>query len=136
MRNWILPAITSCTLASGCFVETDSPRRHPVEAAEGTVTVDWTVDGVKDPSECRQATVSEIDVVVQTPEGDVVGEYRQDCETFATSISLPPGDYTANAVLLDGAGTERTTSVDVDPFTVVGGTDLDVPIDFPASSFR
>ncbi len=33
-----------------------------------------------------------------------------------TAIALDPGDYTANAALVDGAGTERTTRVNINPF--------------------
>ena len=55
---------------------------------------------------------------------------------FATQILLPAGRYVASAVSLDGSGTDRTTAVEVDPFRVVVGTDLVVPIDFPARSFE
>ena len=37
--------------------------------------------------------------------------------------------------LVDGAGQSRTTTVSIAPFSVRGGTVIQVPIDFPASSF-
>jgi hypothetical protein len=57
------------------------------------------------------------------------------CDAFVTEISLPPTAYTAKAKLVDGAGNPRTTTIDVNPFTIVEGTTLRVPVEFPASSF-
>jgi hypothetical protein len=42
----------------------------------------------------------------------------------------------ADAVLVDARGAERTTVVDLQSFDTFGGDELDIPIDFPASSFR
>jgi hypothetical protein len=125
-------------LLPACTVETTSPPRHrvvPIDE-EGSVTLDWTIDGVKNPDSCMQSAVASIDVTVRTDAGDFVGEYQEACGAFATQIALPPGRYVASAVLIDAVGADRTTAVDVDPFRVVGGTDLVVPIDFPARSFE
>lgn len=124
-------------LVCGCSVQTEPhPHRAPaVVVTDGTLTVDWTVDGRTDPDECAQGDAASIDIVVQTIGGARVGEFEDDCEVFETSIDLAPGDYVANAVLLDADGRERTTAVDMEPFTIAGDDELVVPIDFPARSF-
>jgi hypothetical protein len=61
------------------------------------------------------------------------------CRSWLTArsrwIDLPPGEYVANAVLLGPDGRERTTEVDMEPFTIYGDDEFVVPIDFPARSF-
>jgi hypothetical protein len=121
-----------CTIAglaaSGCiFVSDDDPPR-------GTLVIDWTVDGTKDPAECRFSDSDQLDVVISTFSGAFVAEYQQDCEAFETSIRLPPGSYVSDAVLLDFAGFDRTTAV-TSSVEIFSGDVVVVPIDFPASSF-
>ncbi len=129
--------------ATGCSVSTD-PEPTPVVVAnppggstttvyDGTLIVDWTINGTKDPSQCQQGNAPTIDIVVSGSGG---GEFQQDCGAFATSITLPPGNYSASAVLLDEQGSDRTTVVDMDPFVIRGSDQLTIPIDFPADSFR
>jgi hypothetical protein len=114
---------------SGCIVATDH------SGPDGAFTVDWTVDGTTDPSQCRQGDATTFDLIVETRSGDFVDEYEADCEAFEISIDLPPGRYQASAVLLDSRGDERTTQVDLDPFTVFEADELIVDVDFPARSF-
>jgi hypothetical protein len=57
----------------------------------------------------------------------------QACEAFSTSIVLQPGTYAASAELTAG-GVARTTSVQIQPFTLFGNDELHIPIDFPANS--
>src|SRR2546430_13738694 len=115
-------------LFPACTVESSPPRRGVIIPEDGSVTIDWTIDGVKDPDSCVQSSAVSIDVVVHTDSGDFAGEFQQACDSFATQIPLPSGRYVASAVLLDGSGADRTTAVDVDPFRVVAGTDLSIPI--------
>lgn len=121
-------------LASSCSVETTSAA--PVVVSSGTLTLDWTINGTTDPDQCSQGAATSLDVTVDTIDGASAGEFQQACNAFATNIELPPGTYTADAVLLDSNGDDRTTAVHVDAFTIRSSEDLDVPIDFPARSFR
>jgi len=120
-------------LAAGC----GAPAQESYVVAEpgGTLVVDWTVDGVKDVSECDQGGAAVVDVTVQTASGGDVGEFQADCGAFSTSIDLPVGSYVATAVLVDGAGNQRTTPLDLNPFRIHGDDVLTTPIDFPADSF-
>jgi hypothetical protein len=134
MRSATLTAaFVALTGTSGCFVEADSDG--PVRA-RGELVVDWTIDGTKDPAQCAQGDVDVVDIILLTPGGAPLGEYQQDCAAFATSIRLDEGDYAADVVLLDPSGAERTTRISVRPFSIYGGDQLDIPVDFPASSFR
>lgn len=129
-------ALCGCLAVAGCTVETTSgPPPAPV-VVTGTVVLDWTINGSKDPDQCDQGAATTLDVLVHTTRGAFVGEFQEACSSFATSIELDPGSYVADAVLLDANGVERTTSVPIDPFTVQGADTLDLPIDFPARSFR
>jgi hypothetical protein len=133
--NKIALAVLALLLVPACFVESDHGHAAPPVVSDGTLTVDWTIDGNTDPAECMQGDAASIDIVVETLSGRRVDEFEDDCEAFETSVDLAPGDYVANAVLLDPDGQDRTTAVDMEPFTIYGDDELVVPVDFPARSF-
>jgi hypothetical protein len=122
--------MSSCLALSAC-----GTNNAVVVVANGTMIVDWTIAGTKDPSECAVTGATTIDITVTTTNRVFVGEFQQDCEAFATSISLAPGNYTATAVLLDLHGAARTTSVDIGAFSVLGDSQIVLPINFPQVSF-
>jgi hypothetical protein len=122
-------------LATGCTVQTSSAP-PPRGIDDGTLALDWSISGSKDPSVCSQSGAAAIDIKVYEAAGGFVGEYQQACSAFATSIQLPAGSYTADAVLIDGAGRPRTTTINVNPFTIHGSDQLDIPVDFPPGSFN
>jgi hypothetical protein len=118
--------------AEGCAVESVQPA--PVFLT-GRVTIDWTINGTVDPAQCAQGGATTFDVDFTDAVGRFAGQFQADCAAFATTIDLPPGSYTGSARLLDGAGNARTTQVDLRPFSIVDGTNLEVSVEFPASSF-
>jgi hypothetical protein len=119
---------------SGCFVSSPSSTSG-YTPSDGTLILDWSIDGTKDPNQCVQAQVDAIDITVFAT-GDHVGTaYTQHCETFATSIILTSGDYSADVVLVTAHGSPRTTTLAVHPFVILGNDELTIPIDFPADSF-
>jgi hypothetical protein len=121
---------------SGCMVEADDRGRYTDGAiGGGEAVVDWTINGDKNSSECRQSDAGSVVITVYSRGGRSLGDFEQDCEAFATSIPLPPGDYTAEATLLDYDGEDRTTSVEISPFSIYGNDSVALDIDFPASSF-
>lgn len=101
----------------------------------GTLVVDWTIELRKDPTDCRLAAADAIQIHVFFQGGADAGTYQQDCGVFATSIVLQPGSYSASAELITNAGQVRSTSVAIQPFSILGGDTLHIPIDFPADSF-
>ncbi len=127
----VAAAATSCTVTTS-----DDPvfRTSPTvpTVTQGTLRVDWTIDGVADPSRCTQSLAAAIEISV---DGPVPGTFQQTCETFATSITLEPGTYSGVAELVDGARQPRTTAVQIEPFTIRANEELRIPVDFPSSSF-
>jgi hypothetical protein len=104
-------------------------------APPSTLVVQWSLDEGADPNQCVATGSAAIEITVTDPNGQEVGTFQQDCQAFSTSITLPAGSYTANAILLDGGNQPRTTSVDIAPFVLNGNDQLTVNVDFPASSF-
>ena len=122
--------------SSACVVETHDPGPGAVVVHDsGSLIVDWTIDGAKSVDDCDLSGSATIDITVRASNGERAGEYQQACTAFATTISLAPGRYTAEAVLLDGAARDRTTPVQIRPFEIFGNDQLSIPIEFPASSF-
>jgi hypothetical protein len=136
LRAGALGALFVASLAStGCIVETGDSAPPPVVVVEpGRLTVRWMVDEAVDPNRCVLGRAAAI--AVSTIAGRTAGEFQAPCTAFATTISsLYPGDYVADALLLDSAGRPRTTAVEIRPFTVIDRTDLVIDVDFPADSF-
>lgn len=136
MKTTAATVASCCLLAASCSVETAPGPPPPPGVPVGTLTLDWTINGTKDPDQCSQGAAMAVDVTVHTVDGGFVGEFQEACDAFATSIDLAEGSYVADAVLVDARGTERTTAVPIQAFTIRGDDDLDIPIDFPARAFR
>lgn len=143
MRTLLTKTLTLASLAlatvaaTACTVTTsDDPiyTTNPTVpgATLGTLRVDWTIDGVADPTYCTQSLAAAIEITV---DGPAPGTFQQTCETFATSITLEPGSYSGVAELVDAARQPRTTAVQIDPFTIRANEELRIPIDFPGASF-
>lgn len=129
MLKRLFPLLAALTLP-GCFFVAESDD-HP--SSSGTLVVDWTIHGSKDPSLCALGQADSIDIIVDR--GDFSYEADEVCEAFRTSFRLEAGRYAGLALLLDRSGADRTTEVDLGGFTIYGGDVLTIPIDFPASSF-
>jgi hypothetical protein len=127
MLRRLFPLLAALSLP-GCFFVSEDHH-----SSSGTLVVDWTIHGSKDPALCSVSDTDSIDIVIDR--GDRVFEFTQDCRAFATSIDLAPDYYSGLAVLLDPTGADRTTEVDLGAFTIYGNDVLTIPIDFPASSF-
>jgi hypothetical protein len=128
-------AALAIALSTGCTVQTDSGPPPPVVAPAGNLILQWTLDEGTDPNVCIQSGASTLDVTITTTDSRIAGEFQAACTQFQTSISqLGPGSYVADAVLLDGSGAARTTTININPFTL-GASDLVITVDFPANSF-
>ncbi|MFO7181666.1 MAG: hypothetical protein DIU78_023490 [Pseudomonadota bacterium] len=134
MKSEFLVVLTLAALSPACVLDAD-PDPSVVVTSRSRLVVDWTIQGSADPDLCRVTDAKTLSVVVTTLSGRFVGDFRQSCAAFAAAIDLRPGDYLADAVLLDAFGDERTTPVLIDPFTLFGGDELVIYIDFPARSF-
>ena len=138
IRAGAVAALLLSSIASpGCIVEAGDTAPPPVVVVEpGRLTVRWMVDEAVDPNRCVLGRATSIDIAVSTATGRSAGEFQAPCTAFATTISsLYPGDYWADALLLDSAGRPRTTTIEISPFTVFERTELVIDVDFPADSF-
>jgi hypothetical protein len=120
------------TLLGACIVHTDGGA---FLVQNGTLLLDWTINGTKDTNQCIQGAVAVLRIDIYDARGGFVGEYDQDCQVFATTISLAPGRYSGNARLAGASGTPRTTDIQIVPWTIASGVTFSAALDFPASSF-
>jgi hypothetical protein len=140
----VCACLTIAASALGCSVSTNDPTPAPpaivVEPAPtlpltGTLVLSWTIDGLRDRNECFKSVAAEIEISVYDVNGAPAGTFVQQCEIFTTSIQLGAGSYSATALLVDGAGQARTTTLAIAPFTLQGNDTLDIQVDFPGNSF-
>ena len=125
----VLAGAAASSLLGGCVVDN---RSAP---PDGTLTVDWTIADARDPGDCSNYNASTLELSVTPVGGGNTETFDSSCADFLTRVSLPPGDYSATATLIDPSGRSKTTSIAIHAFTIDPATDLDIPIDFPTSSF-
>lgn len=104
------------------------------DVVDGTLVVDWTVEGSKAPSACRDTGADAISVVIVSGQGRGAVELVELCESFEARLALAPGSYFIEATLVGADGAALTTTVTDRPY--VYSADLTVSaFDFPTDSF-
>jgi hypothetical protein len=131
MLRHLAGSLFAAVLTTGCFVGDDDDGYY---APVGTLVVDWTVDGSKDPAACADFGVDSVDIVVLTRRGELVDELQPYCERFAATVDLVPGAYSIEATLQDADGVLITTTVQANA-RVYDLESTVTPVDFPADSF-
>jgi hypothetical protein len=121
-------AATGCTGDAAVEVST-------VPAGVGSLTLHWSIDGSFDPFACDAFAVANARVDIYDFEGVPISTTFVDCRAFSATFDLSPGRYSARIEMVDSANVERSTSVPVEPFTIVAGTNLNIDTDFPRDSF-
>jgi len=119
-------------LCTSCIIHTDDDDDY-YGRRTGSVTLRWTIDGAPDPGQCQLSASPRIFITILA--GPSPLDYTQDCTALSTSIELPGGTYSGTVHLEDASGAPRTTDINLVPFDIVEGSNLDIPIDFPADSF-
>jgi hypothetical protein len=122
-------------LAIGCVVTTSEPDGAMVPASTGTFSVRWSVAGSFDPNACDAYRASALDLRIYDSSGAFVTQRVVACRTMGTSVALYPGGYTGTMTMTDGAGTARTTTLNLRPFSIQSGATTTGDTDFPADSF-
>ena len=118
------------------FLRREFHRAPRIAYVTTRLTMRWTVDQSLDPNLCALGHVEAIDITLSTTTGVLIGQFRAPCLAFATTIpALPPGDYVADAVLVDAMGRPRTTMIAIHPFALLERSELVIDVDFPADSF-
>jgi hypothetical protein len=120
---------------SGCTTSVEPAVQVDPTFSTGTLIVDWSIGLDTNPADCVNSGAAVIEIHIVSLSGFDAGTFQQSCEAFSTSIVLDPDDYTGTAQLIDGANNVRTTSVSLQPFSIFGGDQIEIPVDFPANSF-
>lgn len=132
MNNWVpsIVSLSAALLLPACIIH-DSDRYPPI----GTLTVEWTIDGRRDPIDCADFGVDRLELVVSNARGNLVEEVEPWCESFFVTVDLFEGRYFADATLVDSFDRSATLTVPIDAIDIIAGTDLVVQVDFPLGSF-
>lgn len=128
-------ALAAALQLSGCLfvAEDDDDRLQPLPL--GTLTVNWSIDGLRDPFDCEDFGVDRLELVIFDLAGDEVDELEPFCESFGISVDLPEGSYFADVTLVDSFDRAATLTETLDALDIIAGTDLTVGVDFPVDSF-
>jgi len=105
------------------------------DSAPGWLLLDWSIAGAQRPEQCDLSHSATVAVTVGAASGESQRVYQTTCLAFNATIQLTPGDYVAEAVLLDGAGTDLTAPVSLQPFEISSGLPLRLPLEFPSNAF-
>jgi hypothetical protein len=105
-------------------------------SAPGWLLLDWSIAGDKHAEQCDLSHSATVAVTVATGSGETQRVYQTTCLAFNATIQLDPGDYRAEAVLLDSAGADVIAPVALQPFEISSGLPVRIPLEFPASSFN
>lgn len=104
-------------------------------SAPGWLLLDWSIAGDRRPEQCDLSRAATLAVTIGAASGQSQRVEQTTCFAFNATITLAPGDYIADAVLRDGAGTDLTVPVVLQPFEIESGVPLRVPLEFPTSAF-
>lgn len=140
-RSFVEAMVLVCAV-SACSGEATGSDAAPlvgssdgVAAQPGWLVVDWTIAGAKDVAQCDRSHSATVALSVAAASGEPRSAYQRTCTAFNATLTLPAGDYTAEAVLLDGAGTNLTLPVALQPFEISGGIPSRTAFEFPPSAF-
>jgi hypothetical protein len=109
------------------------PSPEPPTAA-GTLTVQWTISGRRDPIDCGGLGVDRLELSVRAAPGD---EEQADgpCDAFQISLDLAPGTYHGDVVLVDRLNRPVTLALPLDQLEIVAGREVVKSVDFPVGAF-
>ena len=109
-------------------------RTDEIPPAVGTLTLQWTISGRRDPIDCGGLGVERLALSLRAPPANEEQAEGQ-CDAFQLSMDLPPGSYSGDAVLIDRFDRPVSLSVPLDMVDIVAGRDVVKTIDFPVAAF-
>jgi hypothetical protein len=120
-------------------VAADIPRATPSDdapSAVGTLIVQWTITGRRDPMDCSGLGAERFDLSAR-PASAPTEEQLVDapCDAFQISIDLSPGSYTGETLLVDRLDRPVTLSVPLEQVEIVAGREVVKSVDFPVGAF-
>lgn len=127
-------ALATTAIVTGCGGGGEAVV-YTTPAGPGSVTIRWSIDGSFDPRACDAFFVANARIDLYDANGAPITTSFVDCRAFTATFDLAPGYYSARIEMVDGASNPRSTSLPLEPFTIVSGTNLNVDTDFPRDSF-
>jgi hypothetical protein len=128
------PCIITAGAVSVAPVAAAQPPSPEPPAAVGTLIVQWTISGRRDPIDCGGLGVDRLELSLQAAPGD---EEQADgpCDAFQISLDLAPGTYNGDVVLVDRLNRPVTLAVPLEQIDIVAGRELVKSVDFPVGVF-
>ena len=133
----LVKPLFACALAAmvpACSFGVEGGATVGAPVPSGTLTVRWLVTGAASASACSAAGGDFVEIIVYASDGNEVASTEAPCNAFGVTFNLAQGSYTADATLIDAAGSSRSVTKPLDDIRVVSGTDLAIDLDFTASS--
>ena len=138
----LCPRLIACAAAafslSQCVVNPDSgsgspSASPPTSSSTGAISVLSSIGGTTQTSSCGMVGASALELAVfEGP--DHYTTVTSPCTDFQITVTLPEGDYNADATLLDSQSRPVSTTLTLYDLRVISGTNLKVEVDFPMSS--
>jgi hypothetical protein len=126
-----VPDTASVEAATGSGPE---PPVVTAPAPAGTLTLRWRVAGTTRPSVCDAYAATTFELVIFDAGGNRMATAYAPCASFALTLALPDGTYSAEATLVDPRANARSVTRQLAAIEVVSRTDLAIDLDFPPSS--
>jgi hypothetical protein len=143
MKNWnamIWLAALALQPLGAVAADEASTKATPSDqapSAVGTLTVQWTVSGRRDPSDCGGFGVERFVLsarsVSSAPSDEEQGEAP--CDAFQISMDLAPGSYTGEATLVDRLDRPLTLALPLEQVDIVAGREVVKSVDFAVGAF-
>lgn len=130
----VLAALGMSVATTGCFVDAGTTSTV-VPVGTGAVTLRWSIDGSFDPAACDAFFVADARIDLYDVNGTPIRTQFIDCRQFSARFDLPEGRYSARVEMTDAAQQPRSTSLPVQSFVIVAGSNLNIDTDFPRDSF-
>jgi len=131
-RIAMVAALATCAATTGCYGESTTTV---VVVGTGSVTLRWSIDGSFDPRACDAFYVASARIDLYDVNGRPIRTAFVDCRQFSAQFDLTEGTYSARIEMTDPAQQPRSTSIPIQPFAIIGGTNLNIDTDFPRDSF-
>lgn len=128
---WVTSAEEVSAAAASAAAQPPSPEPP---TAVGTLTVQWTISGRRDPIDCAGLGADRLQLSVRAAPGD---EDQGDgpCDAFQISIDLAPGTYGGDVVLVDRLNRPVTLAVPIEQVEIIAGREVMKSVDFPVAAF-
>lgn len=147
MRNWKASIWLTALALLTPFIISGEPRLargapsgdaaavDDLPPAVGSLTIQWTLSGRREPLDCGGLGIDRIQVTLSAARGGDAEPWEAPCDAFEIVLDLAPGTYTGEAVMVDRLDRAVTLNVPVQEVDVLAGRNVLEAIDFPMAAF-